>query len=52
MSQWDAKSGEPRNIFWFGSGWRAHRNRDAELPYDNHYLHALVAPRGLLLTEA
>lgn len=41
-----------RNIFWFGKDWAAHRHRDAELPYDNHYLHALVAPRGLLLTEA
>ena len=40
------------NIFWFGKEYAAHRHRDAELPYDNHYLHALVAPRGLLLTEA
>ena len=40
------------NIFWFGSEYAAHRDRDAELTYDNHYLHALVAPRGLLLTEA
>ena len=40
------------NIFWFGKKYAAHKNRDAELPYDNHYLHALVAPRGLLLTEA
>lgn len=40
------------NIFWFGKEFAAHRHRDAELPYDNHYLHALVAPRGLLLTEA
>ncbi|MFT5368261.1 MAG: hypothetical protein ACI8V2_003224 [Candidatus Latescibacterota bacterium] len=40
------------NIFWFGEAFAAHRHRDAELPYDNHFLHALVAPRGLLLTEA
>ena len=40
------------NIFWFGKEYAAHRHRDAELPYDNHYLHALVAPRPLLLTEA
>jgi hypothetical protein len=40
------------NIFWFGQEFANHRHRDAELPYDNHFLHALVAPRGLLLTEA
>jgi hypothetical protein len=40
------------NIFWFGKEYAAHRHRDAELPYDNHYLHALVAPQALLLTEA
>ncbi len=40
------------NIFWFGSEFADHRHRDQELPYDNHYLHALVAPRALLLTEA
>ena len=26
--------------------------RDGTLSYDNHYLHAMVAPRSLLLTEA
>ncbi len=40
------------NIFWFGKGFAEHRNRDAELPYDQHYLHALVAPRALLVNEA
>ena len=40
------------NIFWFGQEFANHRHRDAELPYDNHFLHALVAPRGLLFTEA
>ena len=40
------------NIFWFGQGFKDHRHRDAELPYDQHYLLALVAPRLLLLTEA
>ena len=35
------------NIFWFGREFAAHRHRDAQLPYDNHYLHALVAPRAL-----
>jgi hypothetical protein len=41
-----------RNIFWFGEAFREFRGRDAELPYDQHFLHALVAPRLLLVTEA
>lgn len=40
------------NIFWFGEQFAAHRHRDHELPYEQHYLHALVAPRQLLVTEA
>jgi hypothetical protein len=40
------------NIFWFGKDFAEHRDRDAELPYEQHYLHALVAPRLLLQTEA
>ena len=40
------------NIFWFGEDFAAYRGRDAEMPYEQHFLHALVAPRGLLLTEA
>lgn len=40
------------NIFWFGQSFAEHRHRDAELPYDQHFLHALVAPRLLLVTEA
>lgn len=40
------------NIFWFGRGFADYRHRDGELPYDQHFLHALVAPRALLLTEA
>jgi hypothetical protein len=39
------------NIFWFGQGFKDHRHRDAELPYDQHFLHAMVAPRLLLATE-
>jgi hypothetical protein len=39
-------------IFWFGDGFRAYRGRDGELPYDQHFLHALVAPRYLFVTEA
>lgn len=41
-----------RNIFWFADTFRAFRGRDAELPYDQHFLHALVAPRHLLVTDA
>jgi hypothetical protein len=40
------------NIFWFGRAFADHRYRDGELPYDQHFLHALVAPRLLLVTEA
>lgn len=39
-------------IFWFGPGYGEYRDRDSELPYDQHFLHALVAPRGLLVHEA
>ncbi len=41
-----------KNIFWFGDGFREYRGRDEEFPYDQHFLHALVAPRGLLIDEA
>ncbi len=40
------------NIFWFGPGFAEYRHRDAALPYDQHFLHALVAPRALLVSEA
>ena len=40
------------NIFWFGQDFAAHRGRDHELPYEQHYMHALVAPRHLLVTDA
>lgn len=40
------------NIFWFAQGFRDHRHRDAQFPYDQHFLHALVAPRLLLITDA
>ena len=42
----------PLLIFWFGQAFADHRHRDHELPYDQHFLHALVAPRLLLATEA
>jgi hypothetical protein len=41
-----------RNIFWFGKGFAEYRNHDNELPYDQHFLHALIAPRCLLVSEA
>ena len=41
-----------RYIFWFGKDFADYAGRDAELPYDQHFLHALVAPRALLVTEA
>jgi len=40
------------SIFWFGKGFAEYRHRDREIPYDQHFLHALVAPRGLLVNEA
>jgi len=40
------------SIFWFGKGWSEFRGRDGELPYDQHFMHALVAPRLLLVNEA
>ncbi|MFH1571378.1 MAG: hypothetical protein ABIL09_25535 [Gemmatimonadota bacterium] len=40
------------SIFWFGKGWGEYRHRDGQLPYDQHFLHALVAPRRLLVSEA
>ncbi len=43
---------EAGTIFWFGQGFRDHLHHDADLPYDQHFLHALVAPRPLLVTEA
>ena len=32
------------SIFWFARGWAEYQHRDKELPYDQHFLHALVAP--------
>jgi hypothetical protein len=40
------------SIFWFGKGWAEYQHRDRELPYDQHFLHAMVAPRALLVNEA
>jgi hypothetical protein len=38
--------------FWFGAGLAAYAGRDGELPFDQHVLKALVAPRALLTCEA
>jgi hypothetical protein len=58
LNRWKAKDSErvdsfygSGNIFWYGQGFKDYRHKDAELPYDQHYLHALVAPRGLLVTD-
>lgn len=41
-----------RYPFWMGPGLKAYGGREAELPFDTHYLKALIAPRVLLQTEA
>ena len=42
-----------RNLaYWFGPKLRAYVGREAELPFDQHFLKALVAPRALLTSEA
>ena len=38
--------------FWFGPRLREYVNREEDLPFDQHFLKALVAPRALLTTEA
>ena len=38
--------------FWFGPELGKYQGRETELPFDEHFLKALVAPRVLLLTEA
>ncbi len=37
---------------WFGPRLKQFAGRENELPFDQHYLKALVAPRALLTTEA
>jgi hypothetical protein len=39
------------NIFWFGADYAAHRDRDADFDYEQHWLVASLAPRWLLVTE-
>lgn len=37
---------------WFGARLQDYVGREAELPFDQHFLKALIAPRALLTTEA
>ncbi len=38
--------------YWFVPGLRAYADREDSLPLDQHFLHALVAPRAFLSLEA
>ncbi len=38
--------------YWFAPGFRAYAGREEELPFDQHALKALIAPRGFFSTEA
>ena len=38
--------------FWFAPGWKDWIGREDELPFDQHFLTALLAPRGLFIREA
>jgi hypothetical protein len=38
--------------YWFGPKLPSYLGRTAELPFDQHFLKAMVAPRALLTTEA
>lgn len=38
--------------FWMGEGMKAYAEREAELPFDAHFLKAMVAPRTLFVSEA
>ena len=38
--------------FWIGSGMQEYKEREADLPFDAHYLKALVAPCKLCVWEA
>ena len=38
--------------YWFGPRLKDYVGRESELPFDQHYLKSLVAPRALLTTEA
>lgn len=38
--------------YWFAPGWGAWAGRESELPFDQHFLVALIAPRKLLVRQA
>lgn len=38
--------------YWYGPALKKYQGRESELPFDQHFLKALIAPRGLLTTEA
>ena len=38
--------------YWFAPGWKDWYGREAELPFDQHFLEALVAPRRLFVRHA
>lgn len=38
--------------YWFAPGLSGYVGREREMPFDQHYLKALIAPRPLLTTEA
>jgi pimeloyl-ACP methyl ester carboxylesterase len=38
--------------YWFSPSLRIYKNKEHELPFDQHFLKALIAPRYLLTTEA
>ena len=38
--------------YWFGPRMKDYVGREKELPFDQHFLKALIAPRALLTTEA
>ena len=38
--------------YWFAPGWAAWAGRERELPFDQHFLEALIAPRRLFVRQA
>ncbi len=38
--------------FWFAPGWNTWAGREHELPFDQHYLQSLIAPRKLFIRHA
>lgn len=38
--------------FWMGPGMEEYRDREQDLPFDAHFLKAMVAPRTLFISEA